>query len=257
MAVLFYAVTVEDHFCLAMTPFSPLPRSQVRFPTVTDSSLPSSDEHGSSRDGLPSHRRAPSSVGAVRGRAEGTGKRRVSTTAQSAVGSSAASASQTAPDPSPSSSPSSRRRLSISPPASRRPPSSPCVPLRLPAAQRRRHPARRNSGGVPAAGMRGQDAEDQRARGRRRHGTRSAMIEEAAPARTGGWGAVGGAGSNGTVSFGAATWSAAAAKEAAELSSSLSAISLGALPVPSEGVRDARLSYGMVCFRSSMSRTKG
>ncbi|CAM9465025.1 unnamed protein product [Ectocarpus fasciculatus] len=219
--------------------------AEVPFPSVPDSALSSSDGHGSSRDGLPSHRHAPGSGVAVRGRAEGTGKRRLSATAQSAVSSSAASASRTAPDPSPSSSPSSRRRLSISPPASRLPPPSPCVPLRLPAAQRRRRPARRNSSGVTAAaaaaaaaaaGMRVQDAENQQARGRRRHGTRSAMIEEAVPARTGGWGAAaGGAGANGTGSLGTASWSAAAAAEAAELSSSLSALSLGALPLQSQG----------------------
>ncbi|CAN0469802.1 unnamed protein product, partial [Ectocarpus sp. 12 AP-2014] len=215
--------------------------AEVPFPTATDSALPASDGHGTSRDGLPSRRHAPGSVVAARGRAEGSGKRRLSATAvQSAVGSCAASASRAAPDPSPSSSPSSRRRLSVSPPASRLPPSSPCVPLRLPAAQRRRRPARRNSNGVPVVRIRGQDPEDQQARRRRRPGTRSAMIEEAAPARAGGWGRVGGdAGDNGTVSLGTASWSAAAAAEAAELSSSLSALSLGlgALPLPSEGVR--------------------
>ncbi|CAB1107590.1 unnamed protein product [Ectocarpus sp. CCAP 1310/34] len=168
--------------------------AEVPFPTATDSALPSSDEHGASRDGLPSRRHAPGSVVAARGRAEGTGKRRPSATAaQSAVGSSATSASRPAPDPSPSSSPSSRKRLSVSPPASRLPPPSPCVTLRLPAVQRRRHPARRHSSGVPAVGIRGQDPEDQQARRRRRSGTRSAMIEEAAPARpTGGVGGGGG-----------------------------------------------------------------
>ncbi|CBN77518.1 nischarin/ IRAS/ imidazoline receptor [Ectocarpus siliculosus] len=213
--------------------------AEVPFPTATDSALPSSDEHGSSRDGLPSRRHAPGSVVAARGRAEGTGKRRLSATAvQPAVGSSAASASRAAPDPSPSSSPSSRRRLSVSPPASRLPPPSPCVPLRLPAAQRRRRPARRSNNGVPAAGMPGQDPLDQQARRRRRSGTRSAMIEEAAPARAGGWGGgAGGEGNNRMVSLGTASWSSAAAAEAAELSSSLSALSLGlsAVPLPSEG----------------------